>query len=168
MRNSTPDSQPIILSAEEGEALWFLGGLVQIKVDGQHINNGFEMQVQTMSPGSGPPPHVHAAQDEVFFVLEGTAKVVCGDQQWEIAPGAMALLPRGMPHGFTVTSDTPLKMMIITSPALPEGFNHFVSTFGVPAKSLTIPPFTPPDIPRMVAYSREHGVEFVPPLDAPE
>jgi mannose-6-phosphate isomerase-like protein (cupin superfamily) len=165
MHDHTPQSRPLVHTADAGEALWFLGVLAQIKVTGEQSNQAYEMQVHTMPPGFGPPPHVHAAQDEAFFVLEGAAQVLCGERHWDIGPGSMALLPRGIRHGFTVTSETPLKMMIITSPALPQGFNHFVATFGEPAGSLTIPPFTPPDIPRLVSVSREHHIEYVPPLE---
>jgi mannose-6-phosphate isomerase-like protein (cupin superfamily) len=168
VQEQPPSARPLVHSDDGGEARWFLGVLAQIKIAGDQTSQAYEMQVHTMPPGFGPPPHVHAAQDEVFFVLAGTAMVMSDDQQWEIGPGAMALLPRGIRHGFTVTSETPLKMVFITSPALPLGFNHFVASFGEPALSLTIPPFTPPDIPRLVAVSREHQIEYVPPLDKPQ
>jgi mannose-6-phosphate isomerase-like protein (cupin superfamily) len=165
MHDQSPSPQSPVLHADEGEAIWFLGTLMQIKAGGEHTHDAYEVQISTMPPGFAPPPHIHHTQDEMFYILEGTATVMCGDETWDVAPGAFILLPRGKRHGFTVTSDVPLKIVEITSPALAMGFNHFIAAFGEPAQSLTLPPFAPPDIAKLIAISNEHHIEYVPPLD---
>jgi quercetin dioxygenase-like cupin family protein len=54
--------------------------------------------------GFGPPPHLHHREDEAFYVLEGQMTVTCGEQTWTATPGSFVLLPRGIPHAFTVAA----------------------------------------------------------------
>jgi uncharacterized cupin superfamily protein len=32
------------------------------------------------APGGGPPPHIHANEDESFYVLDGTFDILVGDR----------------------------------------------------------------------------------------
>lgn len=48
----------------------------------------------------GPPLHGHAAQDEIFVVLEGAHMFEGGGQRHRLTAGDTILAPRGLPHGF--------------------------------------------------------------------
>ena len=48
----------------------------------------------------GPPRHVHAHEDECFYVLEGTVTGTCGDEAFEAGPRSFVFLPRGLAHTF--------------------------------------------------------------------
>lgn len=54
------------------------------------------------TPGDGPPMHVHANEDEAFYVIEGTYTWLRGEQRLEARPGDVIWLPRGVPHTFIV------------------------------------------------------------------
>ena len=86
-----------VLASETG------GGLFLI--EHQHMKHG------------GPPLHLHLAQEEWFYVMEGRVKFQVGEQQIELEPGGSVLAPRMVPHTFTAVGDTPARMMISFSPA---------------------------------------------------
>ena len=46
----------------------------------------------------GPPRHVHHAQDEWFYVLQGAYRMVVGEERFDLGPGDSLLAPRGVPH----------------------------------------------------------------------
>jgi|688.fasta_scaffold262635_3 quercetin dioxygenase-like cupin family protein len=56
--------------------------------------------VVTLGPDEGVPPHVHARDDEMHYVLEGEIEFQCGERVLAAGAGAMAVLPRGIPNAF--------------------------------------------------------------------
>lgn len=42
--------------------------------------------------------HSHAAEDELFLVLEGTLRMELRDQTIELGPGQLLVVPRGVEH----------------------------------------------------------------------
>jgi hypothetical protein len=58
---------------------------------------------------------------EAFYVLEGEYKFQCGDLTFEARPGSFLIVPKGVPHGFSV-GPTVGKTLTIFSPAGYEGF----------------------------------------------
>ncbi len=111
-------------------------------------------------PGFATPLHVHHTADEAFYVLAGAMRGVCGDQEWRATPGAFVWLPRGVPHGYAVDGDEPLRTLAI---AIPAGFDRFVIEAGEPAQERTLPPPAAPDIEKLVAVGTKYGIENVGP-----
>jgi mannose-6-phosphate isomerase-like protein (cupin superfamily) len=46
------------------------------------------------------PLHVHHADDEAWYVLEGTLKFRIGEEELEAGPGAAVLATKGTPHAY--------------------------------------------------------------------
>ena len=67
--------------------------------------------------GFAPPPHVHHAEDEAFYVLEGDVTFTCGDRTWNATAGSFAFLPRDVPHQFQVSDDGPHRPAAQLAPA---------------------------------------------------
>jgi mannose-6-phosphate isomerase-like protein (cupin superfamily) len=64
-------------------------------------------------PGRGPSLHRHP-YEEVFITLEGTATFFLGeDEQREIGPGEIVVVPPGQWHGFVNSGDGPLRQIDI-------------------------------------------------------
>jgi quercetin dioxygenase-like cupin family protein len=77
--------------------------------------------VDTFSPaGSGPPRHVHHAEDEAFVVLSGEIELWVAGKTSRLGAGEAALVPRGTEHTFKALADT-RKLVILT----PGGFEGF-------------------------------------------
>src|SRR6059036_3666843 len=98
----TPRLQPYVLGREEGSAFWFLGALTFVKATGETTNGAFGLIEQLIPPGFASPYHVHHAEDEAFWVLEGDLTFVCSGQKSKAGPGGYIFGPREIPHGFRV------------------------------------------------------------------
>jgi mannose-6-phosphate isomerase-like protein (cupin superfamily) len=156
-RTGSPASHGFVLGPDEGEPYWWLGSLTLTKVGAGASEGGLDIVDHRVPPGYAPPRHVHTAQDEVFYILDGRFAVTCGDRHWEAGPGSLVFLPRAVPHGFAVSDDGPGRTLLINAPA---GFAEVVTELGDPATGLALPgPDVPmPDPARIAAVSAAHGI----------
>ncbi|TNC71637.1 cupin domain-containing protein [Rubellimicrobium roseum] len=77
--------------------------------------------VDSTSPAlSGPPRHVHAAEDECFVVLTGEVEFWVAGAIFRKGPGEAAFIPRGTEH--TYRSVTESRHLVILTPGGFEGF----------------------------------------------
>jgi quercetin dioxygenase-like cupin family protein len=90
-------------------------------VKASRVATGGALTVIDSDSDGGAPRHVHAHEDECFYVLEGAITVECGDDAWELEPGAFVFLPRGVPHAWDVVGDR-ARILIVTAPAGLEEF----------------------------------------------
>jgi mannose-6-phosphate isomerase-like protein (cupin superfamily) len=154
--------EPYILNRQEGQAVWFLGTLMQLKATGDDNGQTFSLIEQVLPPGFAPPLHVHHAEDEAFYILEGRLTFVCGEHRWQADAGSFVYLPREIAHGFLVEGETQARLLQFTAPA---GLEHFHVEMGEPAESLTLPPMAPPDMAKMQALAAKYHFDIVgPPL----
>ena len=80
--------------------------------------------------GEEPQDHTHTTEDEMFYVLEGAITFRCGKETFDLEKGGFIFLPHGIEHGYTIRSDEPARLIIVTSPAregLSGGWGGFVS-----------------------------------------
>lgn len=107
--------------------------------------------------------HRHTREDELFYVIEGTVLFQRDTERIEAPAGTSVWLPRGIPHGFALRSETARLLHIYTPGGLEEAHRKFSEPAAQP--SLPPAPTEPPDLQEMVAEFERHGVEFVgPPL----
>ena len=84
-----PDGNAALhVPAGDGEAWWFLATRMTVLVDADRSAGSLTLALQESPAGFGPPRHVHDAEDEAFFVLDGAMHIVCGAQAWDAGPGA--------------------------------------------------------------------------------
>ena len=60
--------------------------------------------------------HVHAEEDDAFYILEGELTFTFGDDTAPAPPGTFVLIPPGVPHGFRNDGATPVRMLNIHAP----------------------------------------------------
>ena len=142
----------------------FAGSSVSWLVNGEVLSLA---EAQTR-PGAEPPVHIHAREDEVYYVLEGELTFQRGHELIEAGPGDAVVLPRGIQHGFAVRSETARVLFACTPGGLEEAF-HAVSEPGLRGELPALPAGPPPDeaVAAANAAFAEHGVTFTgPPLAA--
>jgi Cupin domain len=66
--------------------------------------------------------HVHRREDEVFHIVEGRFRVWCGDRTWDVGPGGVAFLPRGVPRTFRNAGPGVGRLLTTVVPGGFEGF----------------------------------------------
>ncbi|XVU21704.1 cupin domain-containing protein [Actinoplanes sp. CA-054009] len=146
-------AEPVVTDPQTREAVSFLGGLISMRATGADTGGGFAVLDHRGERGYMSPLHLHDADEETFLVLEGTLRVEVGPDVHHVGPGGLALLPRGLPHGFVVTSPQARFLTLHT----PAGFDAFVTEVGA-----TTPPPNPAELTRLAAH---HGIQIVgPPL----
>jgi quercetin dioxygenase-like cupin family protein len=76
---------------------------------------------RVISPqGAAAPYHVHANEDEMFFMISGSALLWSGEEQHELHEGGIAFLPRDIPHCYRITSDR-ADFLLLATPGGMEG-----------------------------------------------
>jgi len=152
--------RPYVLGPAEGQALWFLGNLVTVKAAGPQTGGRITV-VEFLNPaGFAPPLHRHLREDEMFYVLSGTARIQCDGQAFDAGPGDFVLLPLGLPHTFLVGPDEPLRCLQITTPS---GFEDFVAQVGEPAAERRLPEPRPIDPAALGHAMDRHHYELLGP-----
>lgn len=136
---------------------WFLGTLMRLKASGEDTAGAFGLIEQTLPPGFAPPPHVHHAEDEAFYLLEGQVTFFRGDEAIPAEPGSFVWLPRDVPHGFRVAEDAPARLLQWNVPA---GLEWFFVEMGEVATDPATPPDAPPDIDKLLSLAARYWVEI--------
>ena len=75
-----------------------------------------EVLLGTLHAGGGALPHAHPGVEQACYLLEGTARAQVAGEVFDMAPGDMCFFPADVAHVFTVTSETPVKLLVIYSP----------------------------------------------------
>lgn len=70
------------------------------------------------------PPHVHYADDEAWYVLEGMLAFRLGDQEVEASAGTAVLAPRGVPHTYWNPRSTAARYLLIMTPNIRQLINE--------------------------------------------
>lgn len=117
---------PAIRTPETQQAIWFLGALIHIRMGANATGGRLAIVEHQAERGLGSPVHRHHADDETFVVLEGELRVEVDGQARAAGAGAVAFLPRGLPHAFVVTSPHARYLTIHT----PAGFDQFAIAAG--------------------------------------
>ena len=76
----------------------------------------FVLEQSNHNPG-GPSRHLHHAQDELFYALEGEYIVEVGADRFRLQPGDSVLGPRGIPHAWAFAGGPPGRLLISFAPA---------------------------------------------------
>jgi quercetin dioxygenase-like cupin family protein len=67
------------------------------------------------------PRHTHAGSDEIQYVISGSGTFWLGDQQREIHPGDLIVIPRGTQHAGSHPSSGEFKVLSIKLPPQAQG-----------------------------------------------
>jgi quercetin dioxygenase-like cupin family protein len=112
-------------AADEHQRLaWMSGSTLEILVDSAISDGQLLIMRSDTTEGSGVPVHVHQREDEIFLLLDGALTVWTGDQRRELSGGSVALLPKGIPHTYFVTSQTARILEVIAPGGLEQAFRE--------------------------------------------
>ncbi len=129
-------SEHYALGEAEAEAIWFIGTMATLKGLGE-TGGALGLVEFTYPNGFATPRHVHHAEDEGFYVLEGRCAASAGT-----GGGAR---PAARSSGYRATSPTATPSTATRcsgrwrSPC-PPASSHFVAEAGAPAGARTLPP----------------------------
>lgn len=138
----------IILSVGEGKEISVLGDSYTYKAAKEDTNGAYSL-IEAMIEGDGPPLHIHASEEEAFYVLEGELSVTVGERNIKAMPGSFVLVPRRTVHTFSKVGTGSAKILIIISPAGLEGFFEEIAG--------------PPDLEKIMTLAPKYNMEILAP-----
>ena len=101
-----------------------VGGATTFKAMADGTGGAFTALEGVAAPGEGPPLHVHRAQDELIYTLEGRFRIRLRDEVHEAPPGTFVFIPRGAPHTWQNIDEGDARFFATLMPAAP-GFEQF-------------------------------------------
>jgi quercetin dioxygenase-like cupin family protein len=113
----------IVKAEGEGEQRWFLGGgVLTWKVAAEEANGAFFVAEDNLVKGKTTPLHSHPNEDELVYVIDGEILLYNPDgEPRRVGRGSVVMNPRGIPHAFTVVSET-ARLLFIQTPGTAEAF----------------------------------------------
>ena len=115
--------RPVVVGPGQGRALRGpVGGPLLFKVRGEQTDDALTVLENVIPPGTGPPLHVHSAQDEAWWIVAGAVRFQIGEELSRAEAGAFVWVPRGVPHAFRNDGATPATLLVLFTPAGMEPF----------------------------------------------
>jgi quercetin dioxygenase-like cupin family protein len=137
--------QPYALKAGEGWTYRF-GIDFTLKASEIQPGSGAAFMEYITKKGEEPPSHTHKTEDEMFYVLEGSITFQCGEATFDLEKGGFIFLPAGIKHGYTIRSEDPVRLIVVTAPVQEgsgRGWGGFVADMETgQGELITQPPFT--------------------------
>ena len=103
---------------------WIDGGVFSVLLDSAATDGQLTVGRFNVDKGEAPPYHLHTREDEIFLLLKGTALVWSDDPEMELSEGGIVYLPKNVPHGYRITSQTADLLMICTPAGIEGMFRH--------------------------------------------
>jgi mannose-6-phosphate isomerase-like protein (cupin superfamily) len=113
-----------VLKAGEGRSyLWSpYRYLFTIKAVGDEMSRDVAFMEFVTEKGKEPPGvHTHNGEDEIFYVVSGELTLTCGDDSFDAGPNDFVFLPQNVPHGYTIRSEGPVHLLVVTVTREPDG-----------------------------------------------
>ena len=145
------ERQPLISLPGEGKQ--FPGGLV-CRVSSENAAGQYCAFDFVAAPGAGIALHVHAREDELYYILEGALEIRCGEKTYTAGAGSVAMLPRDIPHAFRNPGPGPCRVLNVF---IPGGFDAFVEELSQMA------PEDAEDNAKRNLIRKKYGIEMLEP-----
>ena len=99
-----------------------VGGPLTFKVRGAETGGSLTAFENVIPPGEGPPMHVHAGEDESWYVIEGDLRFSLDGEIATATAGSFVFVPRGSPHCFQNVGEGAARLLVLFTPSGMERF----------------------------------------------
>lgn len=147
--------------AGAGVRTWFNGDIYGVRLTAEQTGGMLGVIEATVPPGGGPAPHVHAATDETFYMVDGELEFLDGDRVFTARTGDVVHIPRGTTHRFVNAGILPAKLVFVYTPGGAEGL--FVEGGDQPQAGVQVQPWGPERIDdRMLGLLQKYDTGLPP------
>jgi quercetin dioxygenase-like cupin family protein len=115
-------SKVLILPRGEGRAYGMGAMRAVFKADEAETAQRYSISEWWLEPNcDGPGAHSHEANDEIFYVIEGTADIRAGEEWHRLSAGGFIRIPAGVVHDFRNATDSRAGLLNVF---IPGGFER--------------------------------------------
>jgi mannose-6-phosphate isomerase-like protein (cupin superfamily) len=116
--------EPLVLNATEGHFVSLGPIRLTVKEDGTRTRGTLAIvEFEVASGAPTPPPHIHRAHEEAFYILEGDLEFLVGTEKMYLGQGGYVMVPMGVPHTFGNPGHEPVRFLNTFTP--PQYLNYF-------------------------------------------
>lgn len=112
----------VCASPGDGACIASGGQRMHVKVSAEQSDGELTIIESEIAPGDGPPLHMHAVENETYYVLEGDFEFVCGDHFVRGGPGTLVFAPRNIPHRYRNIGESAGRILFSFTPGGIERF----------------------------------------------
>jgi mannose-6-phosphate isomerase-like protein (cupin superfamily) len=136
--------RPVHVPAGTGDTVFLLGDTYTTLLSGAQTGGSFAMLEALVPAQTGPPPHIHHAEDETFILLEGVLDFHVADDLHRAEADSVIFVPRGTRHHFSNIGAGLARMLFLYSPAGMEGMFSEIGSPGT--RGAQAPPLSASDL----------------------
>ncbi|MEU5537201.1 cupin domain-containing protein [Streptomyces sp. NPDC020362] len=115
----------VIVREADAEVVGRVPTTVRLLADSSRTGGALSAQRVTLTAGAdGAKPHLHDNSAELFFLLDGAADILSGEDVVTAGPGDLVIVPPGKPHAFAAVPGADADLLIVITPGV-ERFEYF-------------------------------------------
>ncbi|WP_369240201.1 cupin domain-containing protein [Streptomyces sp. R21] len=131
----------VITRSADAEVIGQAPTTIRLLADSDSTGGALSTQRVTLTDGAdGAKPHRHSQSAELFYLLDGTARLLSGDQIVTAERGDLVIVPPGLAHAFAAAPGHDADILIVITPGVQrfEYFRHLerIAYGKVPPESL--------------------------------
>ncbi|MFD4758647.1 cupin domain-containing protein [Streptomyces sp. NPDC058439] len=117
--------EAVVVRGDEAETVGMLGGKGRLLADSSATGGALStLRVRLGRGKDGATPHYHGGSSELFFVVDGSAQVLVGNEVVTARSGDLVVVPPHLPHAFAAAPDSGADLLIVITPGV-ERFDYF-------------------------------------------
>jgi mannose-6-phosphate isomerase-like protein (cupin superfamily) len=151
--------RPVHVPAGAGDTVFLLGDTYTTLLSGAQTGGSFAMLEALVPAQTGPPPHIHHAEDETFILLEGILDFHVADDLHRAEADSVIFVPRGTRHHFSNVGDGLARMLFLYSPAGMEGMFSEIGSPGT--RGAQAPPLSASDLEALGSVAGKYRFSIV-------
>ncbi|HEY3703182.1 MAG TPA: cupin domain-containing protein [Acidimicrobiales bacterium] len=115
----------IVVREVDAEVLGMAPVTARLLADSDATGGALSVMRTSLGEGAnGALPHTHTKSAELFYVLDGRAQILTGDQVVTANEGDVAVVPPDMAHAFAAAPGHSAELLIVLAPGI-ERFGYF-------------------------------------------
>lgn len=121
-----PDfDESVIVRSAEAEVIGLAPTTLRLLADSSATGGALSTLRATLTAGAdGARPHHHANSAELFYMIDGTAQLLSGEQIVTAERGDLVVVPPGLSHAFAAAPGEDADILIVITPGV-ERFEYF-------------------------------------------
>jgi quercetin dioxygenase-like cupin family protein len=121
-----PDfDESVIVRSAEAKVVDLSPSVTRLLADSSSTGGALSTHRVTLAEGAdGARPHRHDGSAEMFYMLDGAAQLLSGEQVVTAERGDLVIVPPGLPHAFAAAPGHDADILIVITPGV-ERFEYF-------------------------------------------